>query len=349
MKTSFVSSAAISQAMRYSLLRTQSNLVQAQKESSTGMVADTGLALGARAAHSVSFARDLNRLNSIVDSNALVASRLSATQTALNQITSAAQTFLATLTTASSSEALTDVAQASGKATLDALTSLLNSSFNGEQLFAGTNTDVRPIDDFSSAGSQAKAAFDLSFLGHFGFAQSDPAAVSITAADMDIFLTNVVEPQFLGGGWQANWSNATDQRIVSRIALNETAETSVSANNDGVRKLAMAAATISDLLASEVGAPARTALMTRAVSLVGEAISDLGNLQAQTGIVEKRVTDASQRVKLQADLFERHILDLEGVDPYEAATRVADLLSHIETSYALTARIQQLSFLRFMS
>ena len=37
---------------------------------------------------------------------------------------------------------------------------------------------------------------------------------------------------------------------------------------------------------------------------------------------------------------------MEGVDPYEASTRVADLLSHIETSYALTARIQQLSLLK---
>ena len=35
-------------------------------------------------------------------------------------------------------------------------------------------------------------------------------------------MTTALEPQFLGAGWQANWSNATDQKIVSRIALNET-------------------------------------------------------------------------------------------------------------------------------
>ena len=39
---------------------------------------------------------------------------------------------------------------------------------------------------------------------------------------MDNFLTTVVEPQFLGAGWQGNWSNATDEGITSRIALNET-------------------------------------------------------------------------------------------------------------------------------
>ena len=40
---------------------------------------------------------------------------------------------------------------------------------------------------------------------------------------------------------------------------------------------------------------------------------------------------------------------MEGVDPYEAATRVSALVSQIETSYALTSRIQQLSLLKFMS
>ena len=76
---------------------------------------------------------------------------------------------------------------------------------------------------------------------------------------MDAFITTAVEPQFLGAGWQANWSNATDQQIVSRIALNETTETSVSANDDGMRKLAMAAATITDLLSSNLSQAAKTA------------------------------------------------------------------------------------------
>ena len=115
---------------------------------------------------------------------------------------------------------------------------------------------MKPLDGFA-AGSPAKAAFDAAFLAHFGFSQNDPAAANITTAQMDTFITNAVEPQFLGAGWQANWSNATDQTIVSRIALNETTETSVSANNDGMRKLAMAAATISDLFAAISASPAR--------------------------------------------------------------------------------------------
>ncbi len=349
MKVPGLATSTMSQALRYSMLRNQSELARAQKEVTTGKLADTGLALGARSAQVVTFARDLERLNGIVDSNALVSSRLSATQTSLSQLAAAAQDFLSTLTASASGDAASSVTAESAEGMLQALTSILNTSVNGEHLFAGINTDVKPINAFDGPGSPAKAAFDAAFLAHFGFSQSAPGAANITAAQMDAFLTADVEPQFLGAGWQANWSNATDQKIVSRIALNETTETSVGANDQGMRRLAMAAASISDLFSSNLSPAGKQALTARAVALVGSAISDIANLQSATGVVEKRVADASERIGMQADLFERHLLDLEGVDPYEASTRVADLLSHIETSYALTARIQQLSLLRFLS
>ena len=105
MKTSFVSSLSVSQAMRYSTMRTQGDLVKAQKELDTGKVFDSGLALGARTAQTITFARDLERLNGIVDSNGLVSARLTATQEALTHITSAAQEFLGVLTASVSGDA----------------------------------------------------------------------------------------------------------------------------------------------------------------------------------------------------------------------------------------------------
>jgi flagellar hook-associated protein 3 FlgL len=349
MKTTSVSTAALSQSLRYSLVRAQAELVKAQKELQSGQFADTGLAIGARTAQTVSFTRDFERMQGIVDSNTLISSRLKTTQDSLTQIHEAAQTFLSTLTTSASGDAVGNVTQSSARIMLEELTGILNTSFNGEHIFAGTNTDVRPIDDFGAPGSTAKAAFDAAFQSHFGFAKNDPAAASITAAQMDSFLTAAVQPQFLGAGWAANWSDATDQRIVSRITLSDTTETSVSANDPGIRKLAMAAATISDLFDSNIGPGARQALLAKAVDLVGQAVGNIGDLQATTGIVQKRVTDASDRLKVQIDLFERQIGNMVGVDPYEAQTRVSDLLTHIEASYALTARLQQLSILRFIS
>ena len=352
MKTTFVSSSAVSNALRYSLLRQQAALTKAQKESTTGFVADTGLALGARTAQSVALNRDLKRLDGIVDSNALVSLRLSATQKGLNQIGAAAQSFLSSLTSSTSSGSDYALTQKSARGTLDTLTSVLNTSLNGEYLFAGTNTDVKPFNDFKP-GSDSKLAFDAAFSGYFNFSQNDPAAQDITAAQMNDFMTTVVEPMFLGSGWQTQppggtWSNATDQGITSRITLNDTTETSVSANHKGIRKVALAAAVVSDLLDSNVGSAARGALVNRAVATIGMAISDIGQLEAQTGIIEQRVTNATDRIKMQIDVFQRHILDTETVDPYEAATRVTDLLSMIERSYAITARMQQLSLMNYL-
>ena len=350
MKTTAVSSLAIASAMRYSQSRMQVDLVKTQKEMDSGRVADVGLALGTRTTQSVTFARDLDRLNAIVDSNALVASRLSSTQDALGQLTDTAQNLLAAMTTAVSGDMSDTIARDSGKAALQSMTGILNTSLNGEYLFAGTNTDVKPVNDFTAAGSPAKAALEAAFVARFGFASTDPAAASITAADMETFITTDVAPQFSGAGWQANWSNATDQQIVSRIALDETTQTSVSANNAGVQKLAMAAAMVAEFFSSDtLSAEAKKTVASHALSLAGEAVSSLGQTQSQVGIVQKRVSDATDRIKTQADLFEKHISDLEGVDYYEAVTRVNELTSHIQASFELTARIQQLSLLNFLT
>lgn len=347
MKASFVSSLSVSQAMRHSLQRMQADLIVAQKEFSTQRVADAGLALGARTGQSVSFSRDMERLQGIVDSNGIASARLKSTQDSLSQLNTLAQSFLGTLTASAAGDASVGVTLTDARGMLEGLTSILNSSLNGEHLFAGINTDVKPINEFK-AGSPNKAAYDAAFFSHFGFAQTDPAAANITSPQMKTFMDTVVEPQFLGAGW-SSWSSASDQPVVSRITLNETAETSVSANNDAFRKLAMAAAMISDTFSADFNSGARGAAVTRAIELVGEALGANANIQSQAGIAENRLKRASERLDMQIDLFERNVLDMEGVDSYEATNRVKTLLSQIEASYAITANIRQLSLMKFLT
>lgn len=348
MKAVSVSSAAISNAMRYSQTRMQVELVKAQKEMDSLRVADLGLALGARTAQSVTFHRDLDRLKGIVDSNALVTSRLSSTQAALANLSDIAQNLMSTLTTALSGDMAQTTARDGGIAALKSMVSILNTSVNGEYLFAGINTDTMPISDFS-AGTDARQAFDQAFASHFGFLQGSPAAAALDAVDIQGFLDDpIFKDQFFGNDWD-NWSKATDQTIISRIALNETTQSSVSANMDGVRKLAMASALVSNLFDANLNEDARKAVAQRAWEMAGEAVSDFGQVRAQTGIIEKRVADASERMNMQIDLFKRHILDLEGVDGYEAANRVNDLMAHLQTSLAITARMQQLRLLNFLT
>ena len=39
---------------------------------------------------------------------------------------------------------------------------------------------------------------------------------------------------------------------------------------------------------------------------------------------------------------------MEGVDPYEAATRLSALETQLQASYAVTARLSRMSFLNFL-
>lgn len=348
MKTTFISTHSIAEATRHQMLRMQSELARLEKEIVTGRVQDTAVHLGARTGLSVSLERDIERLKGIIDSNALASSRLSATQAGLKSLNDLAEYYLSVTTATGSSPADAVMASDQARALLTTATAVLNSNLNGENLFAGVNTDVRPIDDFFAVGSPARTAMENGFLTHFGFAHTDPLAAGISKTDMETFLTTVIEPQFLGTDWNTNWSSATDETITARITLTETTSASVSANATGIRRLMMSAATVAVFLDTPISEEARGAILTHSTGQVGHAISQISQVQARAGVVENRLSDATERLQLQINIFTGKNADLVEVDAYEASGRVSTLLAQIETAYTLTARIRQLSLVKHL-
>ena len=53
-------------------------------------------------------------------------------------------------------------------------------------------------------------------------------------------------------------------------------------------------------------------------------------------------------MSIQMDILSNHVVELEAVDRIEASLRVTSLLTQIETSYALTARLQQMSLINHL-
>lgn len=338
MKAMSVSSNAVSQALRLQMARAQAEMIRAEKEVTTGQVADRGLHLGVRTGHSVSLDRDIARLDNIKSTNGMVTTRLDATQNALSETREIAQQMLGTLTTMLNGALEPAVPRTQGMSVLTTMNAMFNATIDGGYIFAGTNTDVRPLADFTDPGSDARIAFDALAAG-----LPDP----IDAAAMTAFLA-AAETQIIDN-WNVNWSQASDETIQSRIALNETAKTSVSANEGGIRQLAMAAAIVVGLVDRDMDPDAKRLLTEKAISLTGGAIESLTAIQSEVGLAQNRVSQANDRLTTQVDLFKRTQIDMVGVDPFEASTRLTSLLAQVETSYTLTARIQQLSLLRFMS
>jgi len=346
MKTSFVSTQAMQNALRLQIQTAQAALVKSQKEAATGIHADIGLALGAQTASALDLTGEVARMQALLDSNGLVETRLASSQNALAQMSDSAQTMLGALITSATTTDMTQVrtAQTQIKSAFQAFLGSVNLAANGEYLFGGVNSGTKPVDDFFAAGSSAKAAFDAAYTAKFGAA--DPATISVAA--MTDFLDNEFAALFDDTNWKSDWSSASDTPMTSRISGNEVIESSTTANVDGMRKFAMAAVLGSQLLGMGFSDNVRSLINRRATAYAGEAITELDSERSRLGVSQSRVARADASLHSQTDILMTQIKNLEGVDPYEAATRVNTLMTQIETAYSLTARIQQLSLVNYL-
>lgn len=348
MKTTFVSTYAVSNATRQSVMKMQAELVKLQEELSSGRKADIGLALGPRAGQSVSLRQERASLQTFLDSNAVASLRLSATQDALQSIAASAHDFLNTLVVAKSDATLGAITAARGAERLEGLLARLNGTQNGEYLFGGINTGERPIADYTDPASAPRLAVAAAFQARFGMTQSDPAVDTISPADMQAFLDAEFADLFEEPQWSALWSNAADEPLESRISSAEAVITGATVNQPEMRKLAMVYTMVSDLGLAGLSQGAYSTVVSAATGAMGEALQGVTVTQAALGYSEQAIASANSRLSIQKDILDTHVGELEGIDSFVLSMRVTSLLTQIETSYALTSRIQKLSLLNYL-
>jgi flagellar hook-associated protein 3 FlgL len=331
------------------LLKMQSKLTEAQKEMTTGRLADVGKSLGYKSGQTVSLRQEHTRLTSMIDINANVDTRLDATQESLTTMIDGAQAFLSQLIAARDVDIGPTIIQPYAEGGLGSTIDVLNNSINGAYLFSGINADVKPVAEyFQNPPGANQQAVATAFLAEFGMTQSDPGLDAVTPADMQAFLDGPFADMFDTAQWTTNWSSASDQNVRSRISTHELVETSTNANVPGIRKLISTYTMMADLGSKNLSKATFQTLVDTAIKVVGEAIKELSEAKGTLGTVQERVSKANERMSIQIDIITTHIGALEGVDPYEASTRVSTLMTQIETAYALTARIQKLSLLNYI-
>ncbi len=350
MKASFVSNMSLQNAMRLTVSKAQKEMVQLQEETVTGRHADVGATLGAKTARTLNLHRDLQRMEALKSTNALTTQRLAASQEALGKMSEAANgamevlIALSGITTADQLE----LAQKNMGNALSTFTAAANTSFSGEYLFAGINSDVIPFKDyFEGSPSDAKTAFDDAFFTHFGFTQTDPGVSSITPDEMTAFIGDL-ETSFMGPDWQANWSMASDENMQSRVSTAETVQSSTNTNTNGMRYMALGLVLGQELLALGISEQTRKTVSDAAINYMGRAVSGVDSERSKLGISESRVTQANVSLNAQITILGTSIKDMEGIDTYEAATRVTTLESQLSLAYTLTSRIQNLSLLNYL-
>lgn len=346
----FSSSGSLSDETRVSIMRLQARLIEAQKELGSGRHADVGLTLGASTGKVITFRQELNVTQSIIDANGVVATRMKGSQITLQAMSDLAQEFLNSLVNTKTSTGVADTTAQKAQAGLRSFVDIGNSSIDGQYLFSGVNSDVRPFDEYhASPPSSGKQAFDAAFLAKFGITQNDPAVASISAANMTSFVANEAAAQFGDPAWATNWSSASDKNIKNRISRMEMAETSVNANDPAFRSIASAFVLVSESGFADLNDSARQVIIDKAIAQLGEGIAGIAKLQSSLGIAEERVASSNDILSLQKMLITSSIDNLEGVDPTELSTRMANLMTQIETAYAITSRLNNLSLLNYLN
>ncbi|MCZ7859945.1 MULTISPECIES: flagellar hook-associated family protein [Agrobacterium] len=365
MKTSFISSLAMQNSMRSTILKAQLEMTNLNTELTTGKHADLGVTLGANTARSLDLNRDVDRLQSNITINAFATQRLESSQAALKSMATAANKIQSVVLTTNGAEApTTAVVLQTITDAYKTFTGFANTAVGGEYLFSGINTDVQPVDDYFAEGSTLKAAYDVelnSFLATAGV--SKPS--DLTKDQVSTFMTHiegvfngtttVTNPPHTGldgtqnyDFWTTFGSKASDTNMTSRISQNEVVESSTNSNSQGMRYFAMTSVTAMTFLDDSVNSEIRAMVASQAGTNIGKAIDGLNQQASSLGLSQERVTKANESLSAQKKIIETHLLDIEGIDTYEAKTRLDLLQQQIEIAYSLTSRLQKMSLVNYL-
>lgn len=344
-----VSTYSSTASLRLTLGRLQVEMARRQQELATGRRADLAASLGAQAGRSYSIGDAIATISTIQSTNQLVSARLDLTQTSLDALAAAARGMRATLLAAQTDGGEPAAIVTQARNALSALIASLNSSDGGAFLFAGANAAVAPIANYFADPPPAnKRALDAAFVAAFGFSQTDPAVAGITSTQMESFLSGRFRDLFSPAGWKADWSVAADEPLRSQVSISLVIESSVTANDHALRKLAEAYAMVGDLGAANMNGDAYRVVLRQAMQTIDSAIDHLTRTQARVGVMRGTVRNASETMNVQSAALQSQLHDLEAVEQTETAARINDLMTQIETSFTLTSRISQLNLARYL-
>ncbi len=342
-----ISTNALSAAPRLAVTQAQAALSTVQVELSSGKLADIGLGLGSGTGTYVSLAGQQGRLQAIKDSNATTSATLTGATSALDALRTTATSFLSSLTEATTAGTVPSTLVTSAGTNLDALTSTLNTTVDGDAIFAGINTAVSPMTAYTS-GSAAKAAVDSSFSSTFGTTQDSTSASSIGATDMQSYLDGSFSDLFNASSYEGTWSSASNTVPTAQISSTETVQTSVSANGDAFRKLTEAYTMVKEFGGSNFSSAAGQAVLASATKLVGSAVTGLTAVQSTIGLSQSSLSDADDRMATQISYLSTRSGDMVDVDASALATKLSGLQTQIQASYEVTSQLQQLSLVNYL-
>ncbi len=324
----------------------QRKLQIAQTEVASGRNHDLGLTLGRQIGGNLALRAELESAKTVTDRINVTRVQATAAQDALGSLSGIARDMIATLTGARGAQGGVSLAVSAAESALGSFESIVNAKVGEEYLFGGASPDRPPLRGPYS--DEPKAAIDAAFLAEFGFAQSDGQSASVDSGAMTAFLEGRLADLFDDSGWTRLWSSAGGAGSGIRLSGENRVNPFPNADGSYVRKLAEGLGMILSLGDGSYAEATFQTAVDKAMAKLAEADGLLIAEQSRIGFVQSDLAATIERLERREAVLLEHIRQVEQVDPYEAATRVNDLMTHLESSYAITARISRLNLLDYL-
>lgn len=349
MKADTISSLVGREILRSANARSQTSLADTLKEFSTGRAADVGKTLGSRVGSVLDMRHIVGDLTGLTATNGVVRQRIDHIQSSLAAMRDVGASFSESVLSIHKTGSDRSLLVADAKARMGTLTDVLTISTNGVFAFSGLNVSTPPVEDYlSEPPSAARTAVIAAFTAEFGFPPDDPQASTITPAQMTAYIDGPFADLFEEPQWSTNFSQATDEVMRDRISQREEIDTSATANDRGIRQLYFSLTLAIDGGAEHLSAETYEVVAGRIATSASESGYNIVSSQSRLGVAEERLAQANERIAIGQKTLEARIGTMEGVDSYEVADRLSLLMTRIESSYAVTARMQQLSLLNYL-
>ena len=312
----------------------KADMARLNEELATGQVSDIKSVLAGNVSYLTDIERDLKSLTGYSVATSEATQFADAVQTALGRMDTSVGSLGTTLLTKSGNAIgpILDQFAVEAKTELETIVGALNTNSAGRSLFAGNATDQRATADVETilsglrtAVTGATNAQDVLDMAELWFA--DPAGFAATA--------------YLG----------SDSSLAPfRLGKGETVRIQLSANDEVFRDMIkhVAVAAISDDTTLGLSEAERRSLLEDTGANLFKSQGALTATSAAVGSTQARIDALATRNSTE----ESALLIAKGAliqaDPYEAATELEAVQFQLQSLYAITSRMSDLSFVNFI-
>lgn len=336
-------------AQRIAML--QARLGVATQEVATGMKADVSGELGARASVLLGLRADYDRAGQYRAGSDLLAVRLDTAQDALTGVRDAtgALALRAEAALGRGDAASLEAVRLEAASALQSVGRMLNGAIGGRFLFAGSAVGQPPLKGGAKVDGFVGATIDA----HATVAGGTIGTIEVDAlvAELDaVFDDSHPDPARRFQSVYYDGSDPAEPPLKARI--DETADIAygIKASDPAFRDLLQGLHMLAGLGADDgrMSDEARATFLRDGLARMQRGHAGVSALALKNGVNQAALVSHQERLDTARTLYNTQIVELEGRDPYEASLRLSALEQQMEATFAVTARLADLSLLTYL-